>query len=98
MTNLDVDFIDRINPFGEAYAILAKSMNEENLRQLSNIISSKKAKFTFEEAKDLTKRAVQFKKERGRLPTITSADPWEVRIAEGMNAFAQMKAEADQNE
>jgi len=97
VTNLDVDFIDRINPFGEAYAILAKSLNEENLRQLGNIIAGKKAKFTFEEARDLTKRAVQFKKERGRLPVITSADPWEVRIAEGMNAFAQMKAEADQN-
>lgn len=98
VTNLDVDFIDRINPFGEAYAILAKSLNEENLRQLSNIIAGKKSKFTFEEAKDLTKRAVQFKKERGRLPSITSADPWEVRIAEGMNTFARMKAEADQNE
>ena len=97
VTNLDVDFIDRINPFGEAYAILAKSLNEENLRQLGNIIAGKKAKFTFEEARDLTKRAVQFKKERGRLPLITSADPWEVRIAEGMNAFAQMKAETDQN-
>jgi len=97
VTNLDVDFIDRINPFGEAYAILAKSLNEENLRQLGNIIAGKKAKFTFEEARDLTKRAVQFKKERGRLPSITSADPWEVRIAEGMNAFAQMKAEANQD-
>ncbi|SVD15119.1 uncharacterized protein METZ01_LOCUS367973, partial [marine metagenome] len=33
VTNLDVDFIDRINPFGEAYAILAKSLSEERLRQ-----------------------------------------------------------------
>jgi hypothetical protein len=25
--DLDIDLIDRINPFGEAYAILAKAMN-----------------------------------------------------------------------
>jgi len=96
VTSLDVDFIDRINPFGEAYAILAKSMSEENLRQFGNIIAGKKARFTFEEARELTLRALKFKKERGRLPEVTSNDPWEKRIAEGMNAFAQMKAEADQ--
>src|SRR5947207_15592402 len=28
VTELDIDLIDRINPFGEAYAILSKSMNE----------------------------------------------------------------------
>ena len=27
---LDIDLIDRINPFGEACAILAKSMSEES--------------------------------------------------------------------
>jgi hypothetical protein len=97
VTNLDVDFIDRINPFGEAYAILAKSLSEERLRQLSDIIAAKKSKFTLEEARDLAKRAAQFKRERGRLPSMTSTDPWEKRIAEGMNTFAQMKAEADQN-
>src|SRR6202051_4285455 len=30
---LDIDLIDRINPFGEAYAILAKSMTEDSLQQ-----------------------------------------------------------------
>ena len=31
---LDIDLIDRINPFGEAYAILAKTMSEESLKQV----------------------------------------------------------------
>jgi hypothetical protein len=97
VTSLDVDFIDRINPFGEAYAILAKSMSEESLRQFGNIIAGKKAKFTLEEAKELAVRALKFKKERGRLPEVTSNDPWEKRIAEGMNAYAQMVAEAKKN-
>jgi len=97
VTSLDVDFIDRINPFGEAYAILAKSMSEESLRQFGNIIAGKKAKFTLEEAKELAVRALKFKKERGRLPEVTSNDPWEKRISEGMNAYAQMVAKAKQN-
>ncbi|MDC0010682.1 DEAD/DEAH box helicase [Porticoccaceae bacterium] len=97
VTSLDVDFIDRINPFGEAYAILAKSMSEESLRQFGNIIAGKRAKFTIEEARDYALRARQFIKERGRKPEVTSNDPWEKKIAEGMNAFAQMVAEAKQN-
>lgn len=97
VTSLDVDFIDRINPFGEAYAILSKSMSEESLRQFGNIIAGKKQKFTHEEARDYALRARQFLKERGRKPEVTSNDPWEKKIAEGMNAFAQMVAEAKQN-
>jgi superfamily II DNA or RNA helicase len=97
VTSLDVDFIDRINPFGEAYAILAKSMSEESLRQFGNIIAGKKARFTPVEAKELAVRALKFKKERGRLPEVTSNDPWEKRIAEGMNAYAQMVAEDKRN-
>ncbi len=39
---LDIDLIDRINPFGEAYSILAKTMSEESLRQVQAVISAKK--------------------------------------------------------
>lgn len=38
-------------------------------------------------------RAVKFKKERGRLPSITSADAWEKRLAEGAAAFVRFKDE-----
>ena len=34
---LDIDLIDRINPFGEAYAILAKSMSEDSLKQVAAV-------------------------------------------------------------
>ncbi|NOX94629.1 MAG: DEAD/DEAH box helicase [Alphaproteobacteria bacterium] len=91
---LDIDLIDRINPFGEAYAILAKTMNEESLKQVAAIISGKRVNLTPEEARDLTKRAVKFKKERGRLPSITSPDAWEKKMAEGVAFLARMKAEA----
>ena len=92
--DLDIDLIDRINPFGEAYAILAKTMSEESLKQVAAVITAKKIQLTPEEARDLARRALRFKQERGRLPSITSADPWEKRMAEGVAFLARMKAEA----
>ena len=89
--DLDIDLIDRINPFSEAYAILAKSMSEESLKQVAAVIAAKKVNLTIEEARELAKRALKFKQERGRLPSLTAADPWEKRLAEGV-AFLQKKA------
>ncbi|MET4103388.1 superfamily II DNA or RNA helicase [Roseovarius sp. MBR-78] len=91
---LDIDLIDRINPFGEAYAILAKTMSEESLRQVAAVITAKKVQLTPEEARALAKRAAAFKQERGRLPSITSADPWEKKMAEGVAYLVRMKQEA----
>ncbi|WP_323033053.1 DEAD/DEAH box helicase [Paracoccus sp. (in: a-proteobacteria)] len=91
---LDIDLIDRINPFSEAYAILAKTMSEESLKEVAAVIEAKKIKLSLEEARDLVKRAVKFKQERGRLPSLTSADAWEKRMAEGVAFLARMKQEA----
>ena len=92
--DLDIDLIDHINPFSEAYAILAKAMNEESLKQVQAIISGKKVNMSMEEAREFARRALQFKKEHGRLPSLTSADPWEKKMAEGVAYLARMKAEA----
>ena len=92
--DLDIDLIDRINPFGEAYAILAKTMNEESLRQVAAVITAKKVRITPDEARDLAMRALRFKQERGRLPSISAPDPWEKRMAEGVAVLARMRAEA----
>jgi len=92
--DLDIDLIDRINPFSEAYAILAKTMSEESLKQVAAVISAKKVQLSPEEARDLAKRALRFKQERGRLPSITSPDAWEKKMAEGVAYLARMKQEA----
>jgi superfamily II DNA or RNA helicase len=91
---LDIDLIDRINPFGEAYAILAKTMSEDSLKQVASVIAGKRVSMSPDEARELAKRALKFKQERGRLPSITSADAWEKRMAEGVAYLAKMKAEA----
>ena len=83
VTELDIDLIDRINPFGEAYAILAKSMSEERLKQVAEIIAARRISMTLEEARELARRAMRFKKESGRLPSLT-ARPMGERMAEGI--------------
>jgi len=90
---LDIDLIDRINPFSEAYAILAKAMSEDSLKQVAAVIAAKRTSLTLDEARELAVRAVKFKNERGRLPSITSSDAWERRMAEGAAAFVRFKDE-----
>lgn len=94
--DLDIDLIDHINPFGEAYAILAKAMSEESLKQVAAVIAGRRVNLSIEEARELAKRALKFKQERGRLPEITAADPWERRMAEGV-AFLQKKTAEAKN-
>lgn len=85
--NLDIDMIDKINPFEAAYSILSKSMSEQTLKQVAAVIAAKKVSIPYEEARDLALRARKFMQERGRPPEITSADAWEKRMAEGVAAL-----------
>lgn len=92
---LDVDWIDSINPFSEAYSILSKSMTENSLKAMAEVISARKHNISIEEARELAKRALKFKKERGRLPDIKSADPWEQRMAQGIAVLTRLKSEQE---
>ena len=94
---LDIDLIDRINPFGEAYAILAKTMSEARLKRIKEVIEAKKVSMSLDEARELAKRALKFKQEKGRLPSLTAADPWEKKMAEGI-AFLQRAAKEAKEE
>ena len=91
VTDLDIDLIDRVNPFSATYAVLAKAMDEKTLLQVQAVINAKKDKLTYEDARALAERALDFKRERGRLPSLTSQDAWERKMAEGV-AFLQRHA------
>lgn len=91
--DIDIDLIDKINPFDAAYAILAKAMNESTLKQVQASIAAKRVAIPLEEARELAKRAVQFKIERGRAPDITSPDAWEKRMAEGVQALKRFRTQ-----
>jgi hypothetical protein len=89
--DLEIDLIDRINPFQTARAILSKAMDEKTLKEVAEIIAKKRISLTHEEARMLAERAIRFKQEHGRLPSLTSNDAWERQMAEGI-AFLQRKA------
>ncbi|VVE20180.1 DEAD/DEAH box helicase [Pandoraea terrigena] len=95
---LDIDLIDRINPFDTAYAILAKAMDEKTLKQVQAVIAARKINIPIEEARELAKRAVEFKRDRNRLPEINAADPWEKRMAEGIAVLTRFKASEKRKE
>jgi len=69
-------------------------MDEKLLRQVQATIEAKKISISEEDARDLARRALQFKMERGRLPDSNSADAWEKRMAEGVAALARYRAQA----
>lgn len=87
---LDIDLIDSVNPFARAYSILAKAMNEENLKQITAIIAGKKSTIGPDEARGLAERAKRFLAEHGRLPSLTSSDQWEKRMAEGVEVLKRI--------
>jgi len=89
--DLEIDLIDSINPFETAYNILAKSMDERRLRAVAERIAARRVNLTYDEARELALRALQFRKERGHPPSITSQDAWEQRMAEGVAALKRYK-------
>jgi hypothetical protein len=87
---LDIDLIDRINPFGEAYAILAKTMSEDSLKQVAAVISAKRTSLTPEEAKGSPSgRSSSRRSAGGSFDHL--ADAWEKRLAEGAAAFMRFR-------
>ncbi|WP_372022803.1 DEAD/DEAH box helicase family protein (plasmid) [Tistrella mobilis] len=88
---LDIDMIDRINPFDAAYAVLAKAMDEKTLKQVQAVIRARRISIPYDEARELALRAVKFKQERGRAPDPNSPDAWERRMAEGVFALARYR-------
>ena len=91
--DLNVDLIDSINPFGTAYSIMAKSLGESRLRAIADVIAAKRSTMPPDEARVYAVRAVQWKKERGRAPSLTSPDAWEKKLAEGAQVYMRYAKE-----
>ena len=91
---LEIDLIDRINPFQTARAILSRKLDEQTFKEVAEVIARKRINLTHEEARMLAERAIQFKKEHGRLPSLTSTDAWERQMAEGI-AYLQRATAAN---
>lgn len=71
---LDIDLIDKINPFQKAYAILSKTLDKRTFKAIQNSINLAKTKITDEDAKRLWPEVLKFREETGRAPDFNSPD------------------------
>jgi hypothetical protein len=83
--DLNIDLIDRINPFQKAFEILAKSVTTRVLKTIQDAIELTRIQMTEEEAVLLWPKIKSFvKNSGGRKPDMNSLDPLEKRMAEAL--------------
>jgi superfamily II DNA or RNA helicase len=80
--DLNMDLIDRVNPFQKAFEILSKSVTTKVLKVIQEAIAATRIKMDFESAKVLWPKVEEFYKLHKREPSFNSIDPIEKRLAE----------------
>lgn len=95
--DLNIDLIDKINPFQEAFEILSKSVTSGVLKVIQDTIDSSRVEMTPEEVRILWPKAKEFKQRTGRNPELSSDDPLEKRLAEAVIYLKKIKVEQAQN-
>ncbi len=94
VTDLNINLIDKVNPFQRAFEVLSKSVTTSVLRVVQDAISATKIEITEEEALVTWPKILQFNKIEGRAPSLRSEDPIEKRYAEVHFWLQRKKAEA----
>jgi superfamily II DNA or RNA helicase len=82
--DLNIDLIDRINPFQKAFEILSKQVTPNVLKAIMECIESTRCQVTEDEAVLMWPKIKQFAKSSGREPALTALDPMERRMAEAL--------------
>lgn len=90
---LNIDLIDSVNPFQDAYAILSKSIDAPMLKTIQDHVTASKSTVTEEEAVLLWPNIKDFKRQFGVEPNLNSSDPYEKRLAEVLAFVRRKKAE-----
>lgn len=80
--DLNIDLIDRINPFQKAFEILSKQVTPNVLKAILECIESSRCQITEEEAILMWPKIKQFAWTSGREPSLTAPDPLEKRMAD----------------
>lgn len=94
--NLDINMIDTINPFGDAYQILSKSIDKPTLRVVQDMIDSQRGRipsFTENEYNIYIPQLIAFKNECGRNPDRHADDPYEARLGQVLIDLARKRKE-----
>ncbi len=82
LDELNIDLINSINPFQQAFEILSKQVTTGVLKLIQEAIEGTRIKMDFEEASILWPKIQEFIKEHGREPDLKSTDGKEKRMAE----------------
>jgi len=83
--DLNIDLIDRVNPFQKAFEVLSKSVTSKLLKVIQETIDAGRIQMTDEEAVILYRDKIPgFMKSHNREPDINSTDPLEKRQAEAL--------------
>jgi superfamily II DNA or RNA helicase len=95
--DLNIDLIDKVNPFQKAFEILSKSVTPKVLKVILDTIESTRLQITEDEAVLLYPKIKEFVlRNNGKKPDISSLDPVERRLAEGLLYLQRKKREAKQ--
>ncbi len=93
--DLDIDLIDRINPFQKAFEILSKDVTSKVLRVIQDVIAATRIQMTLEEALILWPKINDFVKTHKREPKLNSSDPLEIRMAEAIIYLKEQKRQTN---
>ena len=93
--DLDIDLIDRINPFQKAFEILSKDVTTKVLKVIQDVIAASRIQMTLDEALILWPKINDFVKTHKREPKLSSSDPIEIRMAEAIVYLKEQKRQAN---
>ena len=99
--DLNINMIDSINPFGDAYQILSKSIDKPTLRAVQDIIDCQRGRipsFTENEIRIYWPQVKAFNEEYGRLPDRKAEDPYEAKLGQVLYVLALMKKKKKEEE
>ncbi|MEG1925644.1 MAG: DEAD/DEAH box helicase [Ruthenibacterium sp.] len=88
---LNIDLIDAINPFQQAFEVLSKSITPKVLKSIQDCISAFKVSMTDDEAAILWPKINEFAKVMRREPSLDALDPHERRLAEALAYIRQVR-------
>ncbi|MBG59180.1 MAG: ATP-dependent helicase [Peredibacter sp.] len=94
---LDIDLIESVNPFQEAYEIISKSIDKKVLKAIQQAVVLKSTKMTLEEAESLFEKIEDFFEANGREPDVNSPEPFEVVLAKALAYLRRKEAELRDN-
>lgn len=96
--DLDINLIDKVNPFQRAFEVMSKAVTSQVLRIIQDTITATRIEITEEEARLLWPKIQQFVKVNRRDPDVRSDDTTEKRYAEALLFLRKKKRELEAQE